>query len=810
MLWLRWSMRDLRARWLQVAAIAFIIAIGTGLYSGLSSTSEWRKVSYGESFRSLHMYDLRAALSSGSYVDATELVGLTGSIPHAADVRAAEARLVVPTQVDASTDDSTILVPGRIVGVDVSDGGPHVNGIDATAGRGLRAGDAGLDRGVLETHFAEHYRLPSRGSVTVSGGHSIDYVGQALSPEYFLVSGERGNILAEANFAVLFVPLATAQAMSGHPGEANELLVTLEPGADRDQVEAELERAFADAFPDVGVTFNGRRGDLTYRVLYDDIEGDQRFYNIFAVLILAGAAFAAFNLTGRIVEAQRREIGIGMALGLSGRRLAIRPLLVGAEVAALGVVFGIGVGLLVGVGMGSILESQFPLPVWEFPFQPAVFARAAALGFVIPLVATAIPVWRAVRMAPVDAIRTGFLATKGNGLAPLLARLPLPGRSTVQMPFRNVLRAPRRTLMTLLGIAAAITVLIGVIGMVDSFFETIDRGEAETGKDTPDRLVVQLDSFYPGDAAPVQGVEGSPAVGEAEANLELPARISAGGTSVDGFVELLDLDSPIWHPTMDGAVARSGPGIVITATAAEDLGVEPGDEVVLRHPRRTGPASYSFVRSRVPVLATTPLPLRGIAYMDLDDAGLMGLSGVTNSVVVVPAPGFTSDEVKRALFASPGVASVQPVLAFTRTIRDQLEESLGVLRIVEVAVLLLALLIAFNSASINADERAREEATMFAFGLRVRTVLRIGTVESMLIGIAGTVVGMLAGWLLLDWLVTSLLPETFPDLGIVTAVSTRTWATAVVLGVVAVTVAPLLTVRKLRRMDVPATLRVME
>jgi putative ABC transport system permease protein len=69
---------------------------------------------------------------------------------------------------------------------------------------------------------------------------------------------------------------------------------------------------------------------------------------------------------------------------------------------------------------------------------------------------------------------------------------------------------------------------------------------------------------------------------------------------------------------------------------------------------------------------------------------------------------------------------------------------------------------------------------------------------------------MLAGWLLLDWLVTSLLPETFPDLGIITAVSGTTWLTAVVLGVVAVTIAPLFTVRKLRRMDVPSTLRVME
>ena len=50
-------------------------------------------------------------------------------------------------------------------------------------------------------------------------------------------------------------------------------------------------------------------------MLYDDIDNDQKFFTIFALLILAGAAFAAFNLIGRIVEAQRREIGVGMSLG---------------------------------------------------------------------------------------------------------------------------------------------------------------------------------------------------------------------------------------------------------------------------------------------------------------------------------------------------------------------------------------------------------------------------------------------------------------------------------------------------------------
>jgi hypothetical protein len=50
-----------------------------------------------------------------------------------------------------------VLVPGRIVGVSASDGGPLVDAIDVTRGRGLAGGDGA----VLEAHFADHYDLPA-------------------------------------------------------------------------------------------------------------------------------------------------------------------------------------------------------------------------------------------------------------------------------------------------------------------------------------------------------------------------------------------------------------------------------------------------------------------------------------------------------------------------------------------------------------------------------------------------------------------------------------------------------------------------
>ena len=806
---LRWSWRDLRARWVQVFAIAFIVALGSGTYSGLSSTSTWRRISYDASFRRLRVDDIHVTLSDGSYVDAAALAATATSIPHRRRIRTAQPRLIVPTQVDASTTSRTILVPGRIVGAPIVASGSGVDLQGARRGRTLRPGDVSAATATLDYHFAHHYGLPAHGAITVSGDHRLGYVGQVLQPEYFLITGNQGNLLAEANFAVVFTSLGEAQTLAGRPGAANDLVVALEPGADLHRVEQELRATLAAEYPDVGVKVQARHDDREYRSLYDDIANDQRFYNIFAVLILAAAAFAAFNLTGRMVEAQRREIGIGMALGTPPRRLAVRPLLAGAEIAVLGVVLGIGMGALLGMLMGSVVRGFVPLPVWRIPFQAGTFARGAALGLVIPIAATLYPVWRAVRVAPVDAIRTGALNARGH--VPLLARIPLPGRTTEQLPFRNLLRTPRRTVTTVLGVAAAITVLIGVVGMTDSFFATIDRADQELLKTSPRRLTVDLDSFLLRSSSTVTGIRRSSVVRRSTTDLRLGGTILHGTAHVDTLLQLVDLRHGIWTPTIGDRQPAGGlPGIVISAKAAHDLGVSPGGTVTLRHPRRSGLSSYRYVRSKVRVIGITPLPTRYVAFMDVGSASIMGLSGITNTLIIEPRAGVTTSGAERALFNQPGVASVQPLQGFTDSVRHELARVLDILLIGEGAVLLLALLIAFNSASINADERARDHATMFAFGLPIRRVIRMAVTESAVMGVLGTAVGILLGWVLLGWLIQDLLPRAYPDLGIVSYVAPRTFLTAGAVGVLAVAMAPLLTIRKLRNMDIPSTLRVVE
>ena len=246
-------------------------------------------------------------------------------------------------------------------------------------------------------------------------------------PEYFLVSAQQGlAFFGEGSFAVLFAPRDAVQQLSGRSDKVNDLVLTAAPGTDIAALRRDIQNAITRTLPGTGVTITDRSEDLSYKFLYDDIKGDQAVWNIVAVLIFLGAAFAAFNLVTRVVEAQRREIGIGMALGAPRGQLAIRPLLVGIEVALLGVIGGLLVGVIVAIPFASLMRDILPLPVWKTNLQTAPFLKAAAIGFVLPVLATLYPVWRAVQVEPVEALSTASRRRRRSGRRPRAALAPVP------------------------------------------------------------------------------------------------------------------------------------------------------------------------------------------------------------------------------------------------------------------------------------------------------------------------------------------------------------------------------------------------
>jgi len=814
--WLRWAWRDLRERWLQVAAIALIIGLGTGMFAGLGGQETWRIESMDMSYQALQLHDLRVRLTTGSFVHQGDALTALNGIDGVARV---EPRLAMDTLVDASTAEETILVSGRVVGVDPTDGGPFVDQIHNDGGRSLEPGDAGV--AVLETKFARYYDLEPGARLTLIGDIGLDVVGLGQSPLHFqIVPEEIGvGIQGEANMAVLYVPLSTAQAIYQRQEMVNDLRIQLTGGADPAVMEAAIESRLTDEFPEIGFQITAGEDDPVRAFLYADAEEDQEMLDLIAIFFLLGAALAAFNLAGRIVESQRRQIGIGMALGAPQHWIALRPLLVGLEIAVIGVLLGLPVGLAFTRMFTQVMVDFVPLPHYAGTMlHPPSFLIAAALGIVLPLLATLIPVWRAVRAEPLEAIH-GHLAAKSSGLNRWLKGLTLPGNTFSQLPLRNVLRSPKRTGLTVLGVAVAIALLFLFLGMLDTMIGTLEQAEEALLYRSPERVIVALHAFYPTDHQRVQGLtamtteDGAPLFSEAEPGLRLTGQLLNGPEDIDTLVEFYPPGSDIWIPALLEGELRGGTdqhSIVISSKAADDLGVAVGDTLYLEHPFREGPLAFRTASTPLTVAGIHDNPLRGFSYVALEEAAFAGLDGMTNVVIVTPGEGLTLAEVQRALFGHPGIVAVQSATAFTEILGEFMGFVVTAIRIMQGAVLVIALLIAFNSTSINIDDRIREVATMFAFGVRRRTVMWVLIGENGLLGLLGTVIGALLGWVMLNQLLAARMEVMMEEINLLITMTPLSLVAAAVLGIGVVALTPLLSTRKLSRIDIPSTLRVIE
>jgi putative ABC transport system permease protein len=814
--WLKWSWRDLRSRWLQVLIIALVIALGTGLSAGLTAQGTWRMDSIDLSYERLNMYDLHVELSTGSFIEQEAALAALADID---GVDIAEARLVSPTLVDASYGDKTVLVRGEIYGVDVSGDGPHVNqiNVDADEGRTLAADDAGQDTAVLEVKFARHHEIEPGATVQVSGGETLEVVGLGVSPEHFIIMPESGSYLSEGSYAVLYMPLSTAQRIAGREGLVNDIVISLAAGADYEAVQAAVESRLIEIFPDTGFEITYYADEFIYSAMQDEAVTIEETWSAIGALFLVGAAVGAFNLIGRMVESQRRQIGIGMALGVSRRWLAFRPILVGLQIAVVGIIAGPFVGLAINQAFADWTQQILAIPfAADAQINPDGAVQGTILGILIPLFAVLVPVWRAVRVQPVDAITSGYLVAKGGGLSKLADYIPVPGKSFTHMPIRNVLRAPWRTILTVMGVAIAIVILLLFGGIIDSYVLMLDDADTDFTHQAPGRALINLNAFYSTDSEQVAGLRqaasagGEPLFETTETALSLGGTIKANGEEQDISIELHDMDNAIWVPTLKkGSLKGDEPGIVLSAKTAQDLDVEVGDTVVLEHPQRSGETAFRMVESEFQVAGIHANPLRYLSYIDMAYAGMMGLDDMTNYLIGRPAAGIDADTMRLALMERSGVASMRTATEFSDAVRDMLKVAMDMMNMVEIVMLFLAFLIAFNTTSISLDERVREIATMFAFGTRIRTVLRMHMLENLIIGALGTIAGVLVGLPILNAFIAAY-EDMALDFKFVATLSPTTLVIALGLGTLVVALTPLFSVRRMRKMDIPSTLRVME
>jgi putative ABC transport system permease protein len=164
--------------------------------------------------------------------------------------------------------------------------------------------------------------------------------------------------------------------------------------------------ALATAFQQVREELDPE-GTSSFRVLADIVQGSAAVVSArFSVILLGSLAalaallaiFGVYGVLAYLVQLRSREIGIQLALGAEHRKVLGTVLRRGLVMAGL----GLGVGILLAIGLGRIMESQlFGVEPWD----PATLGAAGALLLGATLAASYLPARRAARLDPVDILR---------------------------------------------------------------------------------------------------------------------------------------------------------------------------------------------------------------------------------------------------------------------------------------------------------------------------------------------------------------------------------------------------------------------
>jgi putative ABC transport system permease protein len=311
-----------------------------------------------------------------------------------------------------------------------------------------------------------------------------------------------------------------------------------------------------------------RRAELT-----EDARRLMTILETTTLLALLAAAFTLATAIGGRVLAQRRQIGLLRAIGLTP--VQVTGLLVAhyLALAALAAPLGLAAGALLGERLSADAADALGAPAAAAP-GPGLLAIALGIALVVVAAATALPAWRAGRIPVQAALALGRGATsaRASRVARLALRLRLP--VVVGVGAKDAFAQRGRTALTVASLALAAALVATAMG----FEATMDRLARDPAlRAQPYEL--RVESSLP--AAAVDRLLARR--GEIMAVARVREVMMSGAARVEIHTRVLDGPLAAFpYAIRDGRAARAPGEVTLGRGALEALGARIGARVTLR------------------------------------------------------------------------------------------------------------------------------------------------------------------------------------------------------------------------------------
>ncbi len=770
---------------MRINAIAVAMVLGCGLSIfvmavGMRASLERTRLEY---YGAQRMADLAVSLVRAPERVQDDLAAVPGV--SAVDARIAGFALLDLPGVMEPASARLVSLPRR--------GRPKVN--DLVLARGRWPDPALADEVLVNEAFAAALGLNMGSSLdaTLHGRRqSLKIVGIANSPEFVFVSAPGELFPQPDRYAVVWMghdALARAYDLEGAFNEAVfRLAADADPLRTKRFVDAVVQR-----YGSTGAY--GRDRMPSDRFLVEELRQLATMAAFLPALFLVIAAFLVNIALARIIATERSNIGLLKAFGYGDAAVAWHYAKSALLLGAIGALLGSGAGVWLGRLIASVYRDYYHFPRLDFDAPPWVFIAAWIAAFASAGAGALASVLKAARIAPASALAppkpVGFSGT--DGAIGALGR-HLDAKSRIIL--RRIVRFPRRSATTVIGVALA----IGLLVVARTFPAVMDR-LLDVHFSQTNRQDVTLTFIDARQEGVLHTIASLPGVIYAE-----PVRIDSvilhhGSRSVE---EALIGSRPAARLSrLIGAsgdiVAPPAAGVALARALAAKLGVAAGDEIEIEQTRG------ARLRTNVRVAAIVDPMVGSSAYMDMDaQARLMQEPGQISGANVRLDPAAYA-AFNRELKRTPALVGASFLNLAERSMRRSYDEGVGYMNLVYLSfAAIMAGGVAFSAARITLAEQERDLATLRVLGFTRLEVSYVLIGELAALALLAIPAGCITGTLLANWLMQLFQTDmySFPYV-----FNPEGYAFAIAFTLLCVAVAALVVRRSIDRLDMVGVLK---
>jgi putative ABC transport system permease protein len=503
----------------------------------------------------------------------------------------------------------------------------------------------------------------------------------------------------------------------------------------------------------------GSEGYVTYNSTSEIVDS---LANLFPYFLYAVAALVASTTMTRMVDEERINAGTLKALGYDDSDIMKKFVVYGVCAGVLGSVVGIILGhtVIPMIAYGAY-GAKFSLPTIELHFYPLVSLAALLLGLAVVVVPAVLVAKRELAEKPAQLLLpkapSGGSKIILERITPIWKRLNF----TQKVTCRNLLRYKKRMLMTVIGVAGAVSLIYCGYAVRNSIsgLNTLQFGEiinydlivAENSHVSESEQAEIDDQLKSSDIADYSAIHYESASKEAGSKGDTQSINLLVPEDVEEFTQYLSIRERVSGEEIE----LPSEGAVISERLADLLGVSVGDEMTFD--------DSDGVERTVEVAGICEMYMNHFMFMSPEAyTACTGKQLSTNAYVVTLNDKSTENTRKQAaeFIELDGVLGCVQSSQLIEQINIIVASLNKIMMILIAIAVLLGVVIVYNLVTINVAERIRELSTIKVLGFYDNEVSMYIYRETIINSLIALPVGWLLGWLLQQRIITAVPPET--------------------------------------------------